>query len=298
VGLGALGSFGRVVAAGALGIAGLVALAVDSWLDRLGTPRVGTPRVGTCHLADGPAAQPAPGQQPGTEQRSGFLAGRPLAILGVGLAVLGTVQVLPARSVSGVAVEPPRADVGRLLAAALPARSVVLAYPYPSYPDDQAMPWQAEVGFGFSPVGGYVYQHGPVETQLRRSALATVLDREWDTTPVSAELPDVAAGELPGVVAAERVSVLLADVPPAGAPDPAAARRDPPNRRRALQCPLRPAGDPRAISTLAGPPVTDRLRPARSLARRHPPRRRPGSGTDPRTPPVRGPGARATQRWQ
>lgn len=39
----------------------------------------------------------------------------------------------------------------------IPANAVTLVYPYPQFPIDQAMLWQAETGFRFRLLGGYVY---------------------------------------------------------------------------------------------------------------------------------------------
>jgi len=50
-----------------------------------------------------------------------------------------------------------RADVDRTI----PSGATVLTYPYPVFPEDQAMMWQAVSGLRFTLVGGYVYRRTP-----------------------------------------------------------------------------------------------------------------------------------------
>lgn len=79
-----------------------------------------------------------------------------------GLAAVGLACLAPLVPAWPVATAP--AAVPRLFATGarpLAARSVVLTFPFPVSPDDQAMLWQAFAGYRFDLVGGYALVPGP-----------------------------------------------------------------------------------------------------------------------------------------
>jgi hypothetical protein len=113
------------------------------------------------------------------------------------------------------------AFAGRSLRRAVPANAVVLAYPYPTYPVDAAMLWQAEAGMRWSLVGGYgVRPRGRTGASnepppLRPFAVQRLLSDAWadDATVVDHRAPvDPAADSLPALVDRYHVSVLMVDL--------------------------------------------------------------------------------------
>lgn len=102
--------------------------------------------------------------------RANPAAGRRVAALVlVSLACL--VPLLPAFPYEEVATAVPSYFTGRAVDR-IPAGSVVLAYPYPYTPDDQAMLWSADAGMRFRVIGGQAAIPGPGGTTT--SAPATL----------------------------------------------------------------------------------------------------------------------------
>ena len=123
--------------------------------------------------------------------------------------LFGLVYISPASGVGVVAIAPsPTATEGAL--AAVPTGSVVLAYPFPRYPDDEAMLWQAQAGFRFSLLGGYAYQQNPQQKALKASAVVRFLEQAWTTGRVSHRLSTKAAAQVPDLVDLYHVGVVMA----------------------------------------------------------------------------------------
>jgi len=84
--------------------------------------------------------------------------GARLGLLGLGALTLAT--LVPALPLAESALAWP-AGLPAPLTAALARDAVVLAYPYPTPPDIEAMGWQAEDAFSFRLLGGYATVRGP-----------------------------------------------------------------------------------------------------------------------------------------
>jgi hypothetical protein len=104
---------------------------------------------------------------------------------------------------------------------AIPAGSVVLSYPFPAYPVDAAMLWQAESGMRFSLVGGYgvrpAGRHGfsNEPPPLRSVAVQRLITDAWADATTAAALRtslDPASDALPGLVRHDDVSALLVEL--------------------------------------------------------------------------------------
>ncbi|MHB8504310.1 MAG: hypothetical protein ACYDEN_01080 [Acidimicrobiales bacterium] len=102
--------------------------------------------------------------------------------------------------------------------AAVPAGALVLAYPIPQFPQDQAMLWQAEAGLRFRLVGGYAIRPGPGRRSDRLpllpppstlpAALVSALD-DPSTFKVGGVVWRRAGGALPGFLAAQHVRAVI-----------------------------------------------------------------------------------------
>jgi hypothetical protein len=86
----------------------------------------------------------------------------PVIRLAVGAMVVAVVVVPLLPSWPVVSVDPAvPAFFGSDAVQQIPSGSVVLTYPYPEYPNDQAMLWQAEASMRFRILGGYALVPGP-----------------------------------------------------------------------------------------------------------------------------------------
>jgi hypothetical protein len=92
-------------------------------------------------------------------------APRPARTIGL-VMVLAAVSLVPL--VPGWPYHTVPSDVPRFFrsseARRIPTGSLVLTYPFPQYPDDQAMLWQAVTGMRFRLVGGYALHRTPIGT--------------------------------------------------------------------------------------------------------------------------------------
>lgn len=93
-------------------------------------------------------------------EKQNFRHERSFRHAGVALVCVALVPLVPRWPTTTVATSTPAfftgPDVRRV-----PAGSVALTYPYPTYPDDRAMLWQAESGMRFRLLGGYIQHRGP-----------------------------------------------------------------------------------------------------------------------------------------
>lgn len=110
-------------------------------------------------------------------------------LLAGGVAVVALLPLVPAWPYPATRVSVPPYFTSPAMRA-IPAGSVVLTYPYPSYAVDGALPmlWQAEAGFRFSMPGGYLLVPSPTGggTATRIPALtATVFDSLYRGSPVA-----------------------------------------------------------------------------------------------------------------
>lgn len=132
--------------------------------------------------ASTPTVWPGADTRFGPPEGKGGRRGRWLVAEGAAV-VAATVLILPGQSiaVAGTAGAPVwrTAAVRRLV----PARAVVLAFPYPRNDYDQAQLWQAESGMRFDLVGGYAER--PVGFVTRRLADGR-LERVWDASGTKA----------------------------------------------------------------------------------------------------------------
>jgi hypothetical protein len=84
--------------------------------------------------------------------------GARIALLGaIALVLLGVAPSLPL----GEGALPWPAGTAATIGSAVPAGSLVLAYPFPGPPTDEAMLWQAEAKMAYSQFGGYATINGP-----------------------------------------------------------------------------------------------------------------------------------------
>jgi len=109
----------------------------------------------------------------GRPQRRRAVVAAAVLVVGIGLAApdqgFGAHGIGPARAfATGPAVAPGTGPDGLV-----PRGSVVLAYPVPAFPDDQAMLWQAVDGVHFRLVGGYAIRPGPGRRSDRAPLLPT-----------------------------------------------------------------------------------------------------------------------------
>jgi hypothetical protein len=133
---------------------------------------------------------------PGPSRRRWLLGDRVLgkAALGAGLILIlaPLVPVVPYTSAA--------TDVSSYFTSAqvlaLPPGSVALAYPYPEFPADVAMLWQAESGWRFRLLGGYAYRRGPdAAATLVPAMLAPALVQEvWSDAYSGSGLRGLPAG--------------------------------------------------------------------------------------------------------
>jgi hypothetical protein len=183
-----------------LAVAVLLAVGVDRLVARLTSPPWGRLQVASI---GGVAAR---------------LAG--LVALGASLALAMPAVAYPAVSIGAAA-----AFAGEGITEQIPPGSVVLTYPYTSFPDDEPMLWQALAGMQFSLLGGYAVRPGPRGRQTHTSvvpapaAVPDLLLQAWSSAqPAPASAVAAAAAQLPEFVARYHVSTLVVDL--AGA-DPA-----------------------------------------------------------------------------
>jgi hypothetical protein len=149
---------------------------------------------------------------------------RRVAVLAGGVAGLaalaGSVALaLPATTYPAVDIAAASAFEDQAITGQIPAWSMVLTYPYPSFPNDQAVLWQAIAGMQFSVLGGYgvrpgsggAQTHAPVLPQP--SAVPDLLLQAWSSSlPPPPLLLAAAARQLPAFVSQNHVSTLVVDL--------------------------------------------------------------------------------------
>jgi hypothetical protein len=172
---------GRITMFVALGIAALTAVAIDRWLPPLAA---GLRSAG---------------------------AGRRLG--GLLLILIGIAYLTPSALSVSAPVAPSTASTKRALEL-VPTGAVVLAYPLPRPPEDEAMLWQTEAGMRFSLVDGYSYQPSRLQRHLAQSAVQKVLVDAATGRRAPAALISRAGRELPTIVRRLHVTTLLADLSP------------------------------------------------------------------------------------
>ena len=98
------------------------------------------------------------------ESRGASPSTRAVRLAGLGTLVL-CLLVVTAPLVPAIPYSSGATDVSTFFTSAkvqaIPQGAVALAYPYPEFPADQAMLWQAESGWRFKLLGGYAYRSGP-----------------------------------------------------------------------------------------------------------------------------------------
>jgi hypothetical protein len=164
---------------------------------------------------------------------SGWRAGaKRRAVAGAVVVLVGIVLAAPDQGFGAHGVGPARlfatAPVGRISTAPaglVPRGAVVLAYPVPAFPDDQAMLWQAVDRLRFRLVGGYAIRPGPGRRTDRAPllpapealprALVAAHVRATTLTPGSEDW-DRAVRALPAFVARHRVGAVLVEQGVAG----------------------------------------------------------------------------------
>jgi hypothetical protein len=80
-------------------------------------------------------------------------------VLGL-LIVVGVVLAAPAAGYPVVGLGATKHVTSPRIQRLIPTNGVVLAYPYPYFPNDQAMLWQAMAGLRYKMVGGYAVREG------------------------------------------------------------------------------------------------------------------------------------------
>ena len=202
----------------ALGLAAIVAVGIDSLVGGM-RPGCGAPDLPT----------PSDGRrEPLGGWRADALVGVAL-IAGLLLAApdssYGSFRIGAASSFASPAA--PWADV--------PAGSVVLAYPVPQFPEDQAMLWQAESGLRFRLIGGYAIRPGyrrhserspllPPPATLPRALVGALDDPSGFTVGGAAWRS--AAGAVDGFIVARHVGAVIVQARSPGGAAVAALMRD------------------------------------------------------------------------
>ena len=105
---------------------------------------------GVAYVAEHAGAAMRSGGAGGQRRRDAVVASLGIAGLAATLAPL-----VPTARYPTATLGPAAQFAGGRVARAIPAGAIVLSYPYPAYPLDQAMLWQAEDGMRFSLLGGY-----------------------------------------------------------------------------------------------------------------------------------------------
>lgn len=117
----------------------------------------------------------------------------------------------------------PRASIGAAqqfaagpLSGHIAAGAVVLTFPYPAYPHDQAMLWQAEDAMRFSLIGGYALRPDPnpalnkTPLPLTPGAVPALLNAAGDDD-VATGLPDAARRQLRGFLSRYHITAIVVD---------------------------------------------------------------------------------------
>ncbi len=202
----------------ALGLAAIVAVGIDKL--------VGGMRAG-CGAPDLPT--------PSDGRRKPLGGWRADALVGVAL-IAGLLLAAPDSSYGSFPIgaassfaspAAPWADV--------PAGSVVLAYPVPQFPEDQAMLWQAESGLRFRLIGGYAIRPGyrrhserspllPPPATLPRALVGALDDPSGFTVGGAAWRS--AAGAVDGFIVARHVGAVIVQARSPGGAAVAALMRD------------------------------------------------------------------------
>jgi hypothetical protein len=151
-----------------------------------------------------------------TRRRVGALAG---GVAGLAALAGSVALALPAATYPAVDIAAASAFGDQAITGYIPAGSMVLTYPYPSFPNDQAMLWQAVAGMQFSVLGGYGIRpdsgggqtHAPVLPQP--AAVPDLLLQAWSSSlPPAPSLVASAAAELPAFVSQNHVSTVVVDL--------------------------------------------------------------------------------------
>jgi hypothetical protein len=147
-----------------LGVVIAVAVALDALWSSLASAAASRPAGVPAGAAPGPEDLQAPSRRPGSLgppsagiRRARGAVGPVLPeVLGAGaLVAVVLLALLPDRPISSASVAVPSYFTGGGVRA-VPSGSNVLFYPYPYEQDDFSMVWQAESGFRFDLLGGYV----------------------------------------------------------------------------------------------------------------------------------------------
>jgi hypothetical protein len=139
-------------------------------------------------------------------------------LAGGAFAALALAFVLPATTYLSAGIGVAASFRSPALLHALPANGVALTYPYPVYPENRAMIWQAESGMRFSLVGGYAV--GPADGDLQTklppmlapAVVPTAFERAWPATAVPGTgrpSLDAASDALPEFVARYDITSIL-----------------------------------------------------------------------------------------
>ncbi len=207
-----------------LGVGALVAVAVDCILAELTT---------SWRELHPPTPREASGSSsPARSSRAMGRLGRALAAGAV--VVVGIALAAPDQSYGAHGVGPAKAfeaerttstSQGTGPSGLLPRGAVVLAYPVPAFPDDQAMLWQAVDGLHFRLVGGYAIRPGPGRRTDRLPLLPepealprALVDAYSDPSALRPGAPQTAAAAraLPAFVRRNRVRAVVVEQGVAG----------------------------------------------------------------------------------
>jgi hypothetical protein len=134
-----------------------------------------------------------------------------LAALGVVLLAFSIVYVAPTSGPGVAEISPSPASVSAMFRA-VPASSVVLAYPFPRFPADEAMVWQADDNMAFSLVAGYSYQNAPAQKAMMKGPVRRSFTGAWNGLHPSARLAAAARQELPLLVKQYQVTTIVVDI--------------------------------------------------------------------------------------
>ena len=157
-----------------------------------------------------------PGARAMTRRKAAAVAS--IGAAGIAAAVA---PVLPASRVPIAALGPAQQFAGGLVSHHIPMGAVVLTVPYPAYPNDQAMLWQAEDGMRFSLVGGYALRPdsnpalNKTPLPLPPDAIAAILNRpaqsDMAISDMSEGLLDVVRQQLLDFVARYHVTTIVVE---------------------------------------------------------------------------------------
>jgi hypothetical protein len=166
-----------------LGLAVLVAVAIEGLLGRLNTRQDAT------------------------------ATNRAVPLLGLVAIAAGLVYIAPMPPIATRTVSPTPVVVKGALAS-IPNGGVVLAYPFPRYPEDMAMVWQMQTGMRFSLLGGYGLQpHVLTVAQERgeRNSVQTAFMRAWSNGSIVPTLLAKARAYLPTLVHDDHITTIVVD---------------------------------------------------------------------------------------